>query len=105
MIKSRCLASAREEYQQSPRDILLMNWLDHGATPIRIEPENCDLWRDVQNTLAERVLARLDSDTSPAVRDFVQLHLLSRGARHTTKNQHHINNIADAFFDSMGFNR
>ena len=86
MIKSRCLASAREEYQQS-RDILLAHWLDYSATPLRIKSENCDLWRDVQNTLAERVLARLDSDTSPAVRDFVQLHLLSRGARHTTKNQ------------------
>ena len=82
MIKSRCLASAREEYQQ-PRDILLAHWLDYSATPLRIKSENCDLWRDVQNTLTERVLARLDSDTSPAV----QLHLLSRGARHTTKNQ------------------
>lgn len=86
MIKSRCLASAREEYRQ-PRDILLAHWLDYSATPLRIKSENCDLWRDVQNTLAERVLARLGPDTSPAVRDFVQLHLLSRGARHTTKNQ------------------
>ena len=87
MIKSRCLTPAREEYRQPPRDILLAHWLDYSATPLRIKSENCDLWRDVQNTLTERVLARLDSDTSPAVRDFVQLHLLSRGARHTTKNQ------------------